>query len=274
MIFMEKQITRAAGFQDDSPEIEEIADYWKYRSESYSELNIEEMHSWKRKAWRNLILSYAPKKEPMKILDVGTGPGFFAILMALSGNDVSAVDVTAEMLAHAKENARAAGVTDIHFYHHRGERLFCEDGEFDLVVSRNVTWNLEYPADALKEWKRALRPGGRMIYFDANWYRYLFDPEAAKAAEQDARNLRERYPEYTRKVQEKYLFQQGWMEEIVRKLPLSNVKRPQWDESILSEIGMKKVEILPDINARIYDEMEQVRYHSIPMFMVCAEKPE
>ena len=48
---------------------------------------------------------------------------------------------------------------------------------FDLIVSRNVIWNLEYPEEALAEWARVLAPGGRMVYFDANWYLYLYDEE-------------------------------------------------------------------------------------------------
>lgn len=252
-------------------EIGEIADYWNKRSESYSELNIEEMHSWKKEAWRRLIQYYAPKKTFMRVLDVGTGPGFFAIILSMCGYDVSAVDVTPEMLAHAQANADACGAS-VRFYHQRGERLDFPDNSFDLIVNRNVTWNLEYPIGALKEWKRVLKPGGRMVYFDANWYNYLTDPKAALAAEEDSRNLREKYPIYAAKVQKKYLFQQERMEEIARNLPLSPVKRPLWDRKVLTKLGMKRIVIAPDINNLIYDDMEKVRYHSTPMFMVSAEK--
>lgn len=33
----------------------------------------------------------------MKILDVGTGPGFFAIIMSLAGHEVTAIDCTQAM---------------------------------------------------------------------------------------------------------------------------------------------------------------------------------
>lgn len=52
------------------------------------------------------------------------------------------------------------------FVLHRGEFLPFKDGSFDLIVSRNVIWNLEYPEQALEEWERVLAPGGRMIYFE------------------------------------------------------------------------------------------------------------
>ena len=89
-------------FQSEESEIVEgLKSYWKDRSPSYSAQNVEEMNNWKRKAWCNLILTYAPKKEVLRVLDVGTGPGFFAMTLALEGHKVTAVDITEHMLEHA-----------------------------------------------------------------------------------------------------------------------------------------------------------------------------
>ena len=40
----------------------------------------------------------------MKILDIGTGPGFFPMILSEAGYTVAAVDYTEEMLEKAKEN--------------------------------------------------------------------------------------------------------------------------------------------------------------------------
>ena len=45
-----------------------------------------------------------------------------------------------------------------------------EDNTFDIIVSRNLTWVLEEPDKAYREWHRVLRSGGKMLNFDANWY--------------------------------------------------------------------------------------------------------
>lgn len=165
--------------------LDALTSYWTDRAKSYSAQNIAEMNDWRREAWRKQILSHAPQKEVLRVLDIGAGPGFFAINLALAGHEVTAVDVTEEMLQYAKSNAESYGAR-VDFVLHRGEFLPFKDGSFDLIVSRNVIWNLEYPEQALEEWERVLAPGGRMIYFDANWYLYLYDEELRarkKAAE-------------------------------------------------------------------------------------------
>ena len=89
----------------------EIHDYWTNRARGYSEYNQQEMADARRTMWRDKLLSLLgeafPECEPeeIKILDVGTGPGFFAILLAEAGYQVTAIDYTEEMLREAQQNA-------------------------------------------------------------------------------------------------------------------------------------------------------------------------
>ncbi len=250
--------------------LETLTSYWTERAKSYSAQNVAEMNDGRREAWRKLILSHAPQRERLRVLDVGTGPGFFAINLALAGHEVTAVDVTEEMLAYAKRNAESYGA-EVSFVLHRGERLPFADASFDLIVSRNVIWNLEYPAEALAEWKRVLASGGRMVYFDANWYLYLYDEalrirkKAAEAA------FRAKYPVHNYagdmpKVRVRELEQTAYA------LPLSREKRPEWDERVLKTLGMRLVEIIEDIGPGVQDPLDWERDHPIHTFMICAEK--
>ncbi len=271
--------TASLSIQPDSPMVaygnvaqnltDGLKSYWGVRSISYSRQNLEEMNNWKRSAWRDLILKYAPKGEKLRILDVGTGPGFFAINLALAGHQVTAADVTEEMLEHARENAERYGAS-VNFFQYDGTNLPFEDGSFDLVVSRNVLWNIEEPEHALDEWKRVLGPRGRMVYFDANWYWYLFDEEQRKRHEAAHQKYHSLYPEglHNQLGDEKARF----LEDIARKLPLSRKRRPQWDEDALRERGMKLVQILPNVGDLVWEEQEKVHYEATPLFMVCAEK--
>ena len=75
----------------------------------------------------------------IKIADMGTGPGFFAISLAKRGYDVTAVDYTQEMLNHAMQNAGtyASRITWMRGDVQNLENI--QDGSFDVIVTRNLT---------------------------------------------------------------------------------------------------------------------------------------
>ena len=70
-----------------------IFNYWEKRSESFSELHMQELRDDIRRRWENEIDKYLPTDRKLKILDVGTGSGFFAMLLMLRGHDVTGLDL-------------------------------------------------------------------------------------------------------------------------------------------------------------------------------------
>ena len=126
---------------------EEIHEYWTRRASGYSEYNQQEMGDARRSMWKTKLLALLtenfPGKEPadIKILDVGTGPGFFAILLAEAGYQVTAVDYTEEMLKEARQNAGELA-ENICWMVGDAQKLELDEEDFDAVVTRNVTWNL------------------------------------------------------------------------------------------------------------------------------------
>ena len=257
--------------KETSAVLDMLTSYWTDRTHSYSAQNIAEMNDWRCKAWRELILSCAPQKERLRILDVGTGPGFFAINLSLAGHDVTAVDVTEHMLWHARANAESYGA-QVNFVLHRGEFLPFADHSFDLVVSRNVVWNLEYPKQALAEWKRVLVSGGRMVYFDANWYLYLYDDElrAEKEAAHAAFHAKHIPHHHAGDLPPQRIAE---LEQTAYTLPLSKERRPAWDCAVLQGLGMKIKKIIDDVGSYVQNPLDWERDAPIHTFMVCAEKP-
>ena len=173
---------------------EENLHYWTHRASGYSAVNREELATDQKAVWRGVIAGKIagnhPGKRPdeIRVLDVGTGPGFFAIILAELGYQVTAVDYTASMLEEARRNAGAlAGC--IRFRQMNAEELTFPADSFDVVVTRNVTWNLRDPERAYGQWSRVLKPGGVLLNFDANWYRYLWDRGAEQAHARDRENL-------------------------------------------------------------------------------------
>lgn len=248
--------------------LEKVEQYWSKRSDGYCETNLQELHSFKREAWTDLINEYAPKVtgRKLKVLDIGTGPGFFAIIMANCGHEVTAVDYTDAMLEKAKNNADIYKKS-IDFKRMDAHNLEFQDNTFDLIVTRNITWNLQKPDEAYRDWYRVLAKGGRLLNFDANWYLHLHDAEKRKAYEQDRLNTLEKgYEDHYTCTDTKA------MEDIAKNLPLSKICRPEWDAKELLSIGFKKIMIEMEIGNRVWDEVEKVNYGSTPMFMVAGEK--
>ena len=140
--------------------IDKIEAYWTGRAEGYSQVNQGELATDQKQKWTENLKKHLPKGEPekIKVLDVGTGPGFFAILLAEAGYQVTAVDYTEEMLREARKNAGELA-EQITWKQMDAQKLDFKDGTFDAVVSRNLTWNLEKPEKAYEEWMRVLKPG-------------------------------------------------------------------------------------------------------------------
>ena len=247
---------------------EKIVSYWGNRAEGYSEYNREELAGDKWQDWITEIKKQLPKKEKseIRILDIGTGPGFFAILLAQEGYQVTAIDCTAEMLAEAQANAGALAA-QITWKLMDAQKLEFADESFDLVLSRNLTWVLEEPETAYAEWYRVLRPKGIMLNFDANWYRYLYDEEMRKGYEAD------RAATEANQVRDEYINTDiDAMEEIARQIPMSRTMRPAWDLEVLKNVNDGQAYADEHVWERVWDQTEKVNYASTPMFLIHAEK--
>lgn len=251
---------------------EEIHAYWTDRARGYSEYNQQEMADARRSMWKKKLLSlitgHFPEKKPeeIKVLDVGTGPGFFALLLAEAGYQVTAADVTEEMLKEARQNTGQLAER-ITWKLSDAQKLDLGDDLFDVVLSRNVTWNLEDPGAAYQEWYRVLKPGGLMCNFDADWYGHLYDEEKRSGYEEDRRRVEEGNLEdyYTGTDIER-------MESIARRVPLSRLKRPQWDLEAMEAAGFFQTECDTEVWKEVWTEEEIANNGSTPVFLLTGKK--
>jgi 2-polyprenyl-3-methyl-5-hydroxy-6-metoxy-1,4-benzoquinol methylase len=85
----------------------------------------------------NTLLDFAGPLKGTTVLDVGTGTGRAALLLAHAGAHVTGVDASAEMLAVARQRATAAQAV-VEFRTADAHALDCPDRSFDLVVCLRV----------------------------------------------------------------------------------------------------------------------------------------
>ena len=207
--------------------LEEIRQYWNSRAEGYTLSNREELEDEHRIfLWEQQIRRALNGRICRHVLDVGCGPGFFSVLLARLGYEVTAVDYTENMLAEARKNAAHYGV-DIDFRRMDAQKLDFEDGIFDLVISRNVLWNLEQPEQAYREWLRVLKPNGTVMNFDGNFYYYVTDAEYGDRTRWEHKHMQG--------------INANSIDRIGEHLPMARRLRPEWDVQELQKLGAKEV---------------------------------
>ena len=246
----------------------EIVAYWDRRAPSYTDVIEKNLEGPWEKVWADYLTARFPEGEPKetRVLDVGTGPGFYAMILAARGYPVTAVDFSEKMLAEARRNAGPLAER-IDFRRMDAQALTFPDGSFDVIVTRNLTWNLQDPARAYGEWGRVLRSGGVLLNFDANWYAYLVDEDKQLQHDRDRENTR-RYD-----VEDHEAYPDSWkMEEISRCLPMTGLDRPRWDADILLSLGFSSVAVETDAGEHLWSKEERINYASTPGFLIRAVK--
>lgn len=118
-------------------------------------------------AFKNGQVMLAPKVEARmlqdldihktdKILEVGTGSGYMAALLARLGSHVLTLEIDADLANTAKANLKRANIDNVEVRHADGA-VPPLDGPFDVIV-------LSGSMDAIPEAHlQALKPGGRLI---------------------------------------------------------------------------------------------------------------
>jgi ubiquinone/menaquinone biosynthesis C-methylase UbiE len=140
-----------------------IREWWDDPSQDYDGFIGHGVNSEiEKELWGNEIAQLLGHRQNLKILDIGTGTGFLALLLAGMGYGITAVDWSMTMMQKAKEKAASAQIP-IQFEVQDAENLTFPDASFDAVVSRHVLWTLADPVRASREWARVIKPGGMVI---------------------------------------------------------------------------------------------------------------
>ncbi|RMY02437.1 hypothetical protein D0867_11055 [Hortaea werneckii] len=125
--------------------------------------------------WRNAensaayllpTLQQKAKDNPqLALLDVGAGSGTITASLAkyMPQGQITATDLSEEILSRAKAFADQAGVSNISFQQASVYELPFPEGSFDIVHASMVLCHLDSPVQALKEMLRVAKPDGGII---------------------------------------------------------------------------------------------------------------
>jgi ArsR family transcriptional regulator len=120
-----------------------------------------ERHYSPGRTWEALARSALPLMEAGDVLDIASGDGVLAELIAPHARRYVCLDASTKVVLAASERLRRLGNVEVH----EGDMhaLPFDDAAFDLVVLMHALTYSEDPAKAVAEAARTLRPGGRLL---------------------------------------------------------------------------------------------------------------
>lgn len=244
-------------------------DTWSVGSGNYDQIIQDELNSDRPGKWQKKILSQVDSSQPLEILDIGCGPGFFTIVLGQLGHKMTAIDGADGMLEKAVKNIKASRVkADI--FKMDCQKLDFPDNTFDLVVSRNVTHALQDHPGAYAEWKRVLKPGGVLLIFDANWHLTGLPGPLREQYKKDWAECIRRFGSDFNGHTDPDVTLESFEPESAHLL--GDLLRPDWDLGILAALGYREITTERNIIKEMWDEKEQLIYGTTPMFMIRAVK--
>ncbi|MFO7659748.1 MAG: class I SAM-dependent methyltransferase [Candidatus Cloacimonadaceae bacterium] len=104
------------------------------------------------------IFELSKVKAQDKVLDIGSGRGWFSFYAAEQGAEVTALDLSEENLARIK-----AINPEVHTAYGDACELPFADEKFDLIAALEVLEHIVDPKLAVTNWNKLLKPDGRLI---------------------------------------------------------------------------------------------------------------
>ena len=213
-----------------------FSDYWSKRAQTYSDdmTKIDMRDAWKAELKQRIEDRHHGKKpQEIRVLELATGHGYFASILAELGFTFTAVDMAPGMLEVAMKNC--ASVADrIRFLQMNAEELSFPDNSFDVVFCRYLTWLLPRPEQAYSEWSRVLAPGGLLLVYDTMQKKEYKPEEATLSSETDNDPYRDELVVRTGMSRQLY----DDLIDLSNELKIGYLDRPEWDVNVLKHLGI------------------------------------
>ncbi|MFH1353368.1 MAG: class I SAM-dependent methyltransferase [bacterium] len=110
------------------------------------------------------FIDYGDILRGKRILEIGCGTGVFTEGISLTGAEITAIDISADLIEKSRERVKKSNVS---FCVEDAEDMTFPDGSFDSVIGSSILHHLDVKY-ALPEIKRVLKKGGKVVFSEPN----------------------------------------------------------------------------------------------------------
>jgi SAM-dependent methyltransferase len=146
--------------------LDEIRDWWDDDAATYDDAPGHRPRTaaeWA--AWSAALARLLPPL-PARVLDCGAGTGFLSLIAARLGYQVTAIDLSVQMLDRLRAAATTARL-DIETVEGPADQV--PAGQFEAVMERHLVWTLPDPGAVLRVWRSAVGSSGRLVLVGGLW---------------------------------------------------------------------------------------------------------
>lgn len=210
------------------------------------------------------------------VLDVATGGGHTAFALAPYAAEIVALDLTRPMLEVAQQEARARGLQNIRYLAGDAQALPFSDASFDVVTCRHAPHHFPRIEQAVSEWARVLKPGGKVLLIDST----SPEDDEADAVLHEIESLRDPSHVRNHRISEwrAYLNAAGLHVEIAREESIF-LDIPSWTQRMRTPpaavAAIEKImrEASPAISERLrFEERDGTPGFNLPIALILAVK--
>jgi len=134
-----------------------IVEYWNSNVETHE--RFLRFSEGEKAIWRDFLVERIEKDS--KVLEIGCGAGNITELLIAGDYDVTAIDISKEMLKNFKSRSNGCDLIT-----GDAELLPIRKESFDVIVCRNLLCTLPNPDKAFKEWFEVLRNDGTIVIIE------------------------------------------------------------------------------------------------------------
>jgi ubiquinone/menaquinone biosynthesis C-methylase UbiE len=145
-----------------------------YFGKEFSTMSDYKLHLWQKSYIDKIKKHFLDKNFQNKtLIDIGTGHGYVAVEMAKLGMNVIACDLTRESLDNIKRFKTQFKLSNIKLIECKAEDIPLKAKSVDYIVANAILEHIPQEKKAIEEWKRILKPNGKLFITVPLKYRYI-----------------------------------------------------------------------------------------------------